>query len=222
MNELQQRLTEDLSIARSLAEEGRNAPLIGGVFHVVWGLMIFACLLFNWAVVVGIFDITPWSIPAAWFAGMGGAHLYSRHAARRMQALPGADAISNSVSAAVWRAIGLFLGLFAATLFLVLFQAPAWMFGAETPAEGRIFGAAFSIFLPVSFGAYGVALAASGAAARSTLLNRFSLLSFLVMIATLTLIGRPAQFVAASAGILLVSVLPGLILMRRARAPRNV
>lgn len=219
MSELQERLQEDLSIARSLAEEGRNAPLIGGVFYVVWGLTIFACLLFNWAVVTGTLRVTPWAIAAVWFAGPFAAHLYSRVARARLKTAPGADAVGNAVSGAVWRSVGLFLGLFAVTLFIALFQAPAWMFGAETPGEGRIFGAAFSIFLPISFGAYGVALAATAEAAKSPLLKRFSLLSFGVMVVALALIGRPEQFLVGAAGILLVSVLPGLIVMRR--APRN-
>lgn len=220
MNELQQRLTEDLSIARSLAEEGRNAPLVGGIFYVVWGLAIFACLIFNWAVVSGALAATPWSIPAVWFAVMGAAHVYSRLAGQRLRALPGAGAISNAVSGAVWRSVGLFLGLFAVTLFAALFQAPTSIFGGAA-ADGRQFGAAFSIFLPVSFGAYGVALAATAEAAKSPLLKRFSLLSFIVMTAALALIGRPAQFIVGAAGILLVSVLPGAIMMRRAAAPRN-
>jgi hypothetical protein len=211
-----QRLKSDLAMARRLAEEGRQAPLLGGVFLVVWGLMICACLLFNWGVASGLVAVSSWSIPIVWFGGMGVAHLLSRALAGRLAAAPGALSIGNTVASAVWRAMGLFLGLFAATLFASLFNAPGWMFGGTAADGGRIFGAAFSIFMPVSFGAYAVAMAATAAAARSTLLTWFGRLSLLVMVVMLLLIGRPEQMLLGAAGILLVSVLPGWLLMRRA------
>ncbi|MEQ1931032.1 MAG: hypothetical protein ABL957_10975 [Parvularculaceae bacterium] len=215
MSELRQRLQEDLSLARGLAEEGRRAPLIGGVLYVVWGAAVFGCLMFNWAVTTRALPVSPWAIPVVWFLGMGAAAVIASGIGARLKTLPGAAGIGNTVSGAVWRAVGLFQGIFATTLFVSLFGAPAWMFGA-TAGEGRIFAAAFSIFLPVSFGAYSVALAASAAAAKSRMLQQFSLASLALMALTLALIGRSEQLLVGGAGTLLVCVLPGWLLMRRA------
>lgn len=210
------RLAEDLRVARSLAEAGRAAPLIGGVHYVLWGGAVFFCLLFQWAIMTSTLALSPWAIPVCWFAAMGATGLISGRASQRLASEAGAHTIGNQVAGAVWRAAGSFLFLFAATLFIALFFTPAAIFGDA--AAGRSFAAGFSIFLPVCFGAYAIAMRASAAAAQNRTLARFGLLSFAIMVATLALIGRPEQSLVGAAGILIVSVLPGLILIRRARA----
>ncbi len=215
-------LREDLAIARALAMEPEVSPLSGGVHYVIFGLTMFGCLIFQWSVVAGVVAISPWAIAIVWFGGMAAAAALTGIAARRSTEAPGAFAVGNAVSNAAWRASGRFLGLFALALFAAAFAAPDWMFGAGAgDGAGRLIAAAFSIFLPVSFGVYSVAMAASAAAAKSEMLGRFSFLALLVMAVTIALIGRPAQMLVAAAGILLVSVLPGLLLIREARNQRN-
>lgn len=211
---LRNRVAEDMAVARSLAEEGRRAPLIGGAVYVVWGVAVALCLLVNWLVETRIIAVSYWTIPAVWFGGMGLAGVVTRFIRMRLAARPGNVGIGNTVTHAVWNASGAFLGLFSAALFLTLLTASSRMLGPGAP-PGAAFGFAFSIFLPVSFGAYGVAMAASAAAAQSAMLRTFGWISFVAMIATIALIGRAEQMLVGAVAAVVVLVAPGVALMRK-------
>lgn len=212
MNEtMRASLTEDMARARALAEEGRQAPLIGGVIYVVWGMMIALCLLLNWAIGTRVLALSNWAVPAIWFVGMGTAGLVSSAIGRRLALRSGAVGIGNSVSTKVWNASGAFLGLFSAILFLNLLVL-------SPHSKGSNIGFGFAIFQPVCFGVYAVAMAASAEAAKSDLLKTFSKIAFGAMVVTAALIGRSEQLLAGAASALVVLVLPGLILMRRESA----
>lgn len=218
MNETSRsRLAEDLAVARTLAEEGRRAPLIGGQVYVIWGVAIASCLIANWAISTGAIAVSAWAIPLIWFSAMPIAGVWSGAVRSRIAHRPGATGFGNSVTAAVWSASGLFLGVFAAVLFATLLAAPEGALG-KSRATGEIFPFAFSIFQPMCFGGYGVAMAASAEAAKSALLRNFSRVAFLAMAATTALIGRSEQLLVGAAAAIIVLALPGYLLMRRERS----
>lgn len=210
------RLAEDLAVARTLAEEGRRAPLIGGQVYVIWGVAIAFCLIANWAISTGAVAVSKWAIPLLWFAVMPIAGAWAGAVRNGLAHRPGATGVGNSVTRAVWSASGLFLGVFAAVLFATLLAAPEAALG-QSRATGEIFGFAFSIFQPMCFGVYGVAMAASAEAAKSALLRNFSRVAFLAMAATTALIGRSEQLLVGAAAAIIVLALPGYLLMRRER-----
>ena len=221
MNEtLETRLAQDLAMARSLAEDGRRAPLVGGAIYIIWGVTIAACLGLNWAIRTQTLQVTFWAIPAIWFAGTGVAGALTGAVRLGLARRPGAAGIGNSVTRSVWTASGLFLALFAAALFVRLMTAPAETLGSAR-ASGEVVGFAFSIYLPVCFGVYAVAMSASAQAAQSSLLKAFSRLSFAAMVVTAAMIGRPEQLLLGAVASLLVLAAPGAILMRRERAVGN-
>ena len=213
MNSQLQDLAADLAAARSLAEEGRRGPLSDGATYVVFGVAVAACLAFNWAVLTRTLTLDYWWIPVAWFGGMTTASLLSRSLRRRAAARASAVSFSNVVSAAVWRAAGAYFGVYATALFLAMAFAPSPLF---TALGGARISAAFSIFLPATFGVYAIAIAASAAAADSKMLRRFGWLSMLFMAATAALIGRSEQLLVGALGSLLVLAAPGALLLRRA------
>lgn len=218
MNEaLHTQLAQDLAVVRALAEEGRRAPLLGGSIYVVFGLAVALCLVANWAIGTRLVAVSYWAIPAIWLGGMSLASIAARIIRMRLVRRPGAVGIGNAVTAAVWSASGAFLGIFAAALFAALLAAPEDVFGFSRDG-GAVFAIAFSIFQPVSFGVYAVALAASAEAAKSDLLKTFSRIAFAAMAATAALIGRHEQLLVGAAAALLVLAVPGVLLMRRERA----
>lgn len=213
---LRRRAADDLKTARALAEAGRRAPLLGGEDYVVWGLAVAAGLLVNGAIVVRVLSLPEWAIPISWFALMGAAGLISSRVRAKNRARSGAAGFGNTVSHAVWRAAGLFLGVFALTLFAAGLAAP-FDPGASGADRGRWIAAGFAMFTPASFGVYGIAMEASAAAADVRWLRTYSRLSFAAMAATIVTAGSPLQFIVAAAGVAVVLVLPGVLMMRRAR-----
>lgn len=210
------RAADDLKTARAIAEAGRRAPLLGGGVYVTWGFAVAAGFLVNWAIVVGAIPVAPWAIPISWFALTAAAGLISSRQRTSDQGRAGAVGVGNAVSAAVWRAAGLFLGVFALTLFVTGIASPldANVTGAD---RGRAIAVGFSFFTPASFGVYAIAMEASAAAADARWLRTFSRLSLAAMAATIVTAGSPLQFIVAAAGAIVVLVLPGVLMMRRAR-----
>ena len=75
----------------------------------------------------------------------------------------------------------------------------------------------FTLVPPVVFGVYAIAMAASSAAARDTTLRRYAVLSMAFLVVTTLLAGSAAQFLAMAIGAVLVSIVPGIVLMQRER-----
>ncbi len=215
-DDLRRRAADDLKAARTLAEAGRRAPLLGGEIYVIWGLAVAAALLVQWAIVVRLLDLSPWAIPVSWFALTGAAALVSSRFRAARLTHPGAAGVGNTVSGAVWRAAGLFLGVFAVTLFAAGLASP---FDADASGgeRGRWIAAGFAMFTPASFGVYAIAMEASAAAAQAPWLRNFSRLSFAAMAATVVTAGAPIQHLIAAAGVITSLVLPGVLMMRRAQ-----
>lgn len=213
---LRRRAADDIRAARALAEAGRRAPLLGGGLYVTWGVAVAAALLINWAIAAEALALSPWTIPIFWFALMGAASLISSRLAAADRARTGAAGIGNAVSAVVWRAAGLFLGVFALTLFAAGMLSP-FDLGASGADRGRSIAAGFAMFTPASFGVYAIAMEASAVAADARWLRTFSRLSFAAMAATIVTAGSPLQHLIAAACVIGVLVLPGVLLIRQAR-----
>ncbi len=47
----------DLAYARTLAEEGRNAPLLGGAYLLFWGALNSIAFFAHWAVIEDLFGV---------------------------------------------------------------------------------------------------------------------------------------------------------------------
>ncbi len=199
-------LASELAYVRSLAEEGRNAPLVGGMHYLIWGGLIGAAALFSYLSSAGVIKLafvngfTPWIV-----AGIGG-WILSITMGRRSQAKPGALTIGNQTASSVWFAVGIFMTLFWLTLMVVhdnytdTGMAPYFL---------------FSLMFPVAFGLYGVAFFVTATAARLGWLRYFSYLSWGFAIVSLFLLDSPQRLLVGALGSLACAALPGLILMRR-------
>jgi len=214
--EVRRRAAEDVRLARALAEAGRRAPLLGGEVYVTWGLAVAAGLVVNWAIVVKAIAVSSWTIALSWFVLMSAAGLISARIQNSLAGRTGAVGIGNSVSSAVWRAAGAFLGVFALTLFAAGLVSP-FDPGASGAERGRWISAGFSMFTPASFGVYAIAMEASSAAAQAPWLRVFSRLSFASMAVLIVMANSPSQLLIAAGCAIMVLALPGALMMRQAR-----
>lgn len=200
----------DLARLRRIAEEGQRRPLLGGPSLIVWGGAIAAAALFHWAVVTRMLPLPGWSLTAGWFGLMTGAALVagglqSRYMEGDADRSGAALSSANRVSRSVWRMTGLFLGLLSTGLILNAILAAQ---------AGENAWALLSVIAPVTFGVFGVALAATAVAGEAEWLHRYAWASLGLTVVTAALLGRPEQYLVFAAGAIGVGVVPGLRLLR--------
>lgn len=198
-------LASELAYVRSLAEEGRDAPLIGGVYYVLWGGLMGVAALIFYLSVTGVLPIGRAGLLAPWIVAGVVGWIVSLSLGRRGGAKPGALTLGNRTASATWLAVGLFMTAFwIAMMFVhddfVAFGVPRYFL--------------FSMMFPVAFGLYGVAFFATAVAARAPWLKYFAYLSWAFSVGAMFLAGSDTQFLLGSAGCFACATLPGALLMR--------
>ena len=205
-DELSPDLVSELAYVRALAEEGRDAPLVGGFYYLLWGALMGGAAIIAFLLASGALSLGPVNIFSVWI----GAGLIGWAASflngRRTGAKPGALTIGNRTAQAVWFSVGVFMTvlwiaiIFAHDNFTALGVPPYFL---------------FSMMFPAAFGLYGVAFYASAVAARLGWLKGFALLSWGFAVACVFLAGSNYQFLAGGIGCIACAALPGWLLMRQ-------
>ncbi len=194
-------ILQDLAYARSLAEEGRHAPLLGGGYLVFWGLLNAIAFTTHWAVLEGhLADLNGAAFPAVWIAygvlaGIGMAILKTRARDK-----PGRTSIGVRAEAAMWQGAALAIGA------VVIGSIGRLIVDADPMAPNAIFGAAFAL--------YGAALYGTACLSQQTWLKAFAWLSFAVAGSLCLFANENWAYLNAAAGSLAVLFVPGLRLLR--------
>lgn len=197
---------DDLRMMRELAEEGRTRPLLGGREFVIFGAAIALASLLHAALMEGILAWPPMALAAIWLGTMMAAVILAK-ATRSGNVRP---TTANRVEIEVWRAGGYVIGALAVSIF-------AFAMLTQMQDDSALGFFLFTLVPPVVFGVYAIAMAASSAAARDTTLRTYAVLSIAFLVATTLLAGTATQYFVMAAGAVLVSILPGIVLMRRER-----
>lgn len=196
----------EIAYVKSLAEEGRNAPLVGGVFYVIWGTTLGVASLLGYFHYSGAAELSLVGSLWFWVGALAIGWAASFYFARQAGAKPGALTVGNQTANAAWFAIGVFM-----TLFWIAAMAFRGRFSATGIAPEWIFGLMF----PIAFGLYGIAFYATAVAARLDWMRGFAIAAWVFSIAALYFVGDARQFLVGAAGSLVCAVLPGVLLMRR-------
>ncbi|HRK65610.1 MAG TPA: hypothetical protein PLN53_14540 [Terricaulis sp.] len=190
----------DLAYARTLAEEGRHAPLIGGRYLVLFGALLCVAYLAHWALTTGVIAAPPWALGALWAlfgvcAGIGCTIVY-----QRVRGLPGATALGNRIDRAVWN---------AATFAIFATVAGCLVSGALQRDPGQA-----DVIMAVVFSIYGMALLTTAIIAEKAWLKWFAWAAFAVSLLLWLIMQEQWAYLAASAAALSVLVTPGIIMIR--------
>ncbi|WP_395647141.1 hypothetical protein [Terricaulis sp.] len=194
-------LAQDLAYARTLAEEGRHAPLIGGGFLVLFGVLLAVCYAVQWAVLTGRLPLPGELIGLIWVGFGACAMIGSMVLSARVRRLPGGAAISNRVDRNVWQ------GVAAAILVVVAGTVLRAIVKDDLTAPDAIMAS--------GFGLYGVALYATATAGGHAWLRSFAMLAWALSGLLWFFTGEPWLYLLAAAGAGAVLIVPGLIMMRR-------
>lgn len=201
-----QDLAGELAYVKTLAEEGRNAPLVGGVIYVIWGVVMAAAAMLTYLRFVDVIKIEFVGDLGFWIGALAIGWAASFLVGRRRGLKPGALTIGNRTATAAWFAVGVYVSIF--WIAALLFRGRFTSVGIE---PGTIFGLVF----PIAFGLYGIAFYATATAARLDWMRGFAAAAWIFSVAALYFIGDEKQFLIGAAGSLICAALPGALLMRR-------
>jgi hypothetical protein len=191
-------LLQDLSYARTLAEEGRRAPLIGGAYLVMFGVLLAVAYSAQYLALTGAL---PRGVIGFVWLGFGAAALVGSLLLRgRTKTLPGASSISNRADRTVWQGVAL------AILFVV----------AGAVVRGIVYDTydATNAIMAAGFGLYGVALYSTATLSGHMWLRAFAWLAWSLSGTMWFFLGEPWAYVVAAVGSILVLLVPGFIMMR--------
>lgn len=205
-NSLNDALAGEVAYVKALAEEGRNAPLVGGVLYVIWGVAMAVAALATYASASGAIALPfvggLWFWVASFVIGWAASFFFGGKSITK----PGALTVGNKTARAAWIAVGVFMSIF-------------WI--ASMLFQGRLAAAGFEprflygLMFPVAFGLYGIAFFATAVAARLDWMRGFAIASWIFSVAALYFIGDARQFLVGAAGSLLCGCFPGVLMMRR-------
>ncbi len=195
-------LLSDLNYARTLAEEGRHAPLLGGAYLVFWGVLNAAAFGAQYAILEGVLPYAGGAAFAVlWFSYGVIAAVGMTLLRMRTRTKPGLTTIGTRAERALWNGAGI------AVMAVVIGSLARMIMTSDTSAPNAILGAAFAL--------YGAALFGTASLSEQTWMRGFGWLSVGVALSVCMFATFSWVYVIAAIGSLLALAWPGLILLRR-------
>jgi len=192
-------MLQDLAYARTLAEEGRQAPLIGGGFLVLFGVLLAIAYTAQWAVLASF--IPNIAIGFIWVGFGVLAFIGCFMLSGRVRSLPGGASLANKADRSVWQSVA--IGIGAVVIGAIL--------------RGAITGdmTAPNAIMAAGFGMYGIALFTTGCVSSQSWLRAFAWIAWAVSAALWYFLNDAWAYLLAAGASVVVLIVPGLMLLRR-------
>lgn len=195
-------ILDDLDYVKSMAEEGRTTPLLGGRIGLMWGVLLAITFTGHWAIISGAVDVHPKMLGYLWLSyaicgGIGTVLL-----GRSIQEKPGISSVGNRAENAVWLSFALMMG--ACFVGIVLNM----IFNNGTPAL-------YDMMVCIGFAGQIIAYFVISTMSHDKSLRIPGALAILATIVSFALLGKPELYLAAAFGIILTVVLPSLSQIRK-------
>lgn len=200
-------IRDDVSYMKSLADDGANRPLLGGVVLVAAGLIFGAASIVEWMMSAGIVNLPEvghlylWGTAGVLFA------LALIVLIRRQNSRPGAMSSSNRAFANAWMGVGLAIFALSVSITILIYKS-----GSGLPAL---------IFPSLIFALYGTGWAVSAAMSAQKWLWAPAFGGWIAAPLVALFAGSAEMWLVYAAGIVLLALVPGAMLMRREPASRS-
>jgi len=194
----------DIGYLKSVAEEGRNTPLLGGRIGLMWTALLVPCLFLHGLTAMGVGPIPIPYIGALWmgFGVTGGVLTFVL--SRGLDKKPGANSMANKIESVMW----------PLTAMLIFAYAIALALGAALTGVDPVM---FNTIMPLAFALSAINLGLLGALTRRSYFTVCAFMAALAMIACALLVHRPEVYFVAAGGVLLTGVMPNLLQLRDER-----
>jgi hypothetical protein len=192
---------DDIAYMRSLAQEGRNTPLLCGSVLVAAAVIFGSATLGQWAIAAGILQLSPWAPVWLW---VGAGVLFTAVLmvlVRRMDIKPGAQSPVNRAVGAAWSAVG--FGIFAMWVALMAIGV--------TSGDWEV----MRVMPLVVFTAYGAAWMVAGTMVGIGWMKGVALIAYAGAVLLGVFADSAWNYLVFAGLMVFVALLPGLALMRQ-------
>ena len=196
-----QSVHDDIAYMKALAQEGRQAPLLGGSILITAGLVFGLASIIHYAIDSGLIALPPVSYAFLW--GAAGLIFFAvlMTQIRRTDRKPGAQSAANRAAGAGWMGVG--LGVFVMALSM---NVISWKAQSDIP---------FMIFPSLIFALYGAGWAVSATMSDQKWQWKLAIACWIAAPLIAFLIGSPLMWLAYAAGLFAFALLPGVLLVRQ-------
>lgn len=194
-------LREDITYMKALADEGSRGPLLGGAILVAAGLIFGGASIVEWALQTGLLNLPEVGHLYLW-GGTGILFTLSLIVLiQRQKGRPGNMSPANRAFANAWMGVGLAIFALSVSISLLIYKS-----GSEIPAL---------VFPSLIFALYGSGWAVSAAMSGQKWLWWPAIGGWLAAPVVAWFTNTPALWLIYAAGIFLLALVPGLVLMRQ-------
>jgi len=192
----------DLAYARSVAEEGRHTPLLGGAYLLFWGVVNAIAFSAQYAILEGYLPMAGGAAFAVLWMSYGAVAAIGMTLLRmRTRNKPGLTAIGTRAERALWT------GAAIAVMAVVIGSIARMSISNDLSAPNAILGGAFAL--------YGAALFGTATLSEQTWLRGFGWASVAVALNVCMFADQNWVYVLAAVGSLVALAIPGIILLKR-------
>jgi hypothetical protein len=196
-----QSMRDDIAYMKALAQEGRQAPILGGSMLVASGVIFGLASLVHWAALIGFVSLSGLGILWVWLGAMALYMTVLFVLIGRVKRKAGVRSAANQATRAVWSAVG-------GSIFAIGFAIAALVWRYPHNAEGLLIP---SIILAL----WGTGWAVQAAMARSGWMRLMAVTAWVLSPVMALFAGRPEQFLAYAGALVICAVIPGLVMMRQ-------
>lgn len=196
-----QSVHDDIAYMKALAQEGRQAPLLGGRILITAGAVFALASMVHYGLASGVLALPPVAYPLLWAGAMLVFFVVLTLQVGRISRRPGAQSAANRASGAGWMGAGLSIFVMAVALAVI-----GWKVRSDIPAL---------VFPSLIFALYGSAWAVSAAMSGQKWQWRLAVGCWIAAPLIAFLTGSALMWLGYAAGLILFALVPGLILVRQ-------
>ena len=196
-----QSVHDDIAYMKALAQEGRQAPLLGGSILISAGLIFGLASIVAYGIDSGILAVPPVAYAVLWGGAMLVFFAVLIWQIRQTDRKPGAQSAANRASGAGWMGVGLAIFVMSLSMAVV-----SWKMQSDV---------AYMIFPSLIFALYGSGWAVSATMSDQKWQWTLAIACWIAAPLIAFLTGSPLMWLAYAAGLFLFALLPGVLLVRQ-------
>jgi hypothetical protein len=205
MTDAQTKIADDLAYLKTLAEEGRAAPVLAGPYMALGGGVFGITSLVAYAIQSRILPLPASALGGIWLASSLIFALGLPLLNRRTRNRPGAASSLNDTIGTVWSQAGIAISVLFVALVVAGYRTADW--------------GVFNVFPSIILALYGLCWMAAAHIGRTAWLRWIGVGSFIASVALAAVAGGPGLWLAYAIALFAVGLAPGLLLMRQEGRP---
>jgi hypothetical protein len=199
--------TTDIAWMRNLAEEGARAPMRGASILMAAGVIYGSASLVHWAIISQVLTVPLAALNLLWLVATGLFLIVVVTVSLRSRADAGVRTTAGRGAGAAWSAVG--WGIFALCTSLAVMASR----GGEE-GVGLLLGVLPSVIMTF----YGLGWSVTATMQKSRMLWVLAVAAFVSAPVLAVMVGTTGQYLAYAGCLFALMALPGLLLMRAAKA----